>query len=122
MIMICNVGVYLECARRADFAAFEMTDTTATCTTDMFPPAPLSSASSPRAAGEGPPSTLAAGLQWALLATSAAIETAVAVTSTPTLEGGRVVASDDAAATVMAARPVADEGILDVDDPAAATA
>ena len=38
---------------------------------------------------------------------------------TPTLEGGRVAASDDAAATVMAARPVADDGI-DVDDPAVA--
>ncbi len=46
--------------------------------------------------------------------------TAVAVTSTPTLEGGRVFASDDAAATVTAARSVADGGI-DVDDPAAAT-
>jgi hypothetical protein len=34
-----------------------------------------------------------------------------AVTSTPTLEGGRVFASDDAAATVMAARTVADGGI-----------
>ena len=42
-----------------------------------------------------------------------------AVTSTPTLEGGRVFASDDAAATVMAARTVADGGI-DVDDPAVA--
>jgi hypothetical protein len=38
--------------------------------------------------------------------------TAVAVTSTPTLEGGRVLfASDDAAATVTAARTVADGGI-----------
>jgi hypothetical protein len=45
--------------------------------------------------------------------------TAVAVTSTPTLEGGRVFASDDAAATVTAARSVADGGI-DVDDPVAA--
>jgi hypothetical protein len=34
-----------------------------------------------------------------------------AVTSTPTLEGGRVFASDDAAATVTAARTVADGGI-----------
>ena len=33
------------------------------------------------------------------------------VTSTPTLERGRVFASDDAAATVMAARTVADGGI-----------
>ncbi len=39
---------------------------------------------------------------------------------TQTLEGGRVAASDDAAATVMAARPVVDDGI-DVDNPAAAT-
>jgi hypothetical protein len=54
------------------------------------------------------------------LATSAAAVTAVAVTSTPTLEGGRVFASDDAAATVTAARTVADGGIDD-DDPAAAT-
>jgi hypothetical protein len=34
-----------------------------------------------------------------------------AVTLTPTLEGGRVFASDDAAATVTAARTVADGGI-----------
>jgi hypothetical protein len=34
-----------------------------------------------------------------------------AVTSTPTLERGRVFASDDAAATVTAARTVADGGI-----------
>ena len=33
------------------------------------------------------------------------------VTSTPTLERGRVLASDDAAATVTAARSVADGGI-----------
>jgi hypothetical protein len=46
-------------ARRDDFAAFEMTDMTATCT-DMFP-APPSSASLSRAAGEGPPSRLTAG-------------------------------------------------------------
>ncbi len=38
---------------------------------------------------------------------------------TLTLEGGRVVVSGDAAATVTAARSVADGGI-DVDDPAAA--
>jgi hypothetical protein len=44
---------------------------------------------------------------------SAAVVTAVAVTSTPTLEGGRVFASDDAAATVTAARTVADGGIDD---------
>jgi hypothetical protein len=37
--------------------------------------------------------------------------TAVAVTSTPTLEGGRVFASNDASATVTAARTVADGGI-----------
>ncbi len=37
---------------------------------------------------------------------------------TPTLEGGRLFASDDAAATVMDARSVAD-GVIDVDDPAA---
>ena len=49
-------------ARRDDFAAFEfeMTDTTATCT-DVFL-APPSSASLSRAAGEGPPSRLTAGL------------------------------------------------------------
>ena len=41
--------------------------------------------------------------------------------STPMLEGGRVVVSSDAAATVMAARPVANKGILEVDDHAAAT-
>jgi hypothetical protein len=45
--------------------------------------------------------------------------TAVAVTSTPTLEGGRVFASNNAAARVTAARSVANGGI-DVDDPAAA--
>jgi hypothetical protein len=38
---------------------------------------------------------------------------------TPTLEGGRMFASGDAAATVAAAGPVADSGI-DVDNPAAA--
>jgi hypothetical protein len=43
--------------------------------------------------------------------TPAAIVTAVAVTSTLTLEGGRVFASDDAAATVTAASTVADAGI-----------
>jgi hypothetical protein len=43
--------------------------------------------------------------------TSAAIVTAVAVTSTLTLEGGHVFASGDAAATVTAARTVADGGI-----------
>ena len=37
--------------------------------------------------------------------------TAVAVTSTLTLEGGRVFASDDAAGTVTAARTVAEGGI-----------
>ncbi len=37
----------------------------------------------------------------------------------PALEGGRVVVSGNVAATVMAARSVADGGI-DVDDPAAA--
>jgi hypothetical protein len=36
---------------------------------------------------------------------------AVAATSTPTLEGGSVFASNDAAATVTAARTVADSGI-----------
>ncbi len=46
--------------------------------------------------------------------------TAVAVTSTPMLKRGHVFASNDAAATVMTARSVADGGI-DVDDPAAAT-
>ena len=40
--------------------------------------------------------------------------------SMSTLEGGRVFASDDASATVTAARSVADGGIDD-DDPAAAT-
>jgi hypothetical protein len=45
--------------------------------------------------------------------------TAVAGTSTPMLEGGHVFASNDAEATVTAARSVADGGI-DVDDPAAA--
>jgi hypothetical protein len=49
----------------------------------------------------------------------AAIVTAVAVTLTPMLEGGCMFASDDAAATVTAARSVAD-GRIDVDDPAAA--
>jgi hypothetical protein len=44
---------------------------------------------------------------------------AVAMTLTPTLEGGRMFASGDVAATVTAARPVADGGI-DVDNPAAA--
>jgi len=43
----------------------------------------------------------------------------VAVTFTPMLEGGRVATSDDAAATVMAVRPVSNDGI-DVDDPAVA--
>jgi hypothetical protein len=47
--------------------------------------------------------------------------TVVAVMSTLTIEGGRVFASDDAAATVTAARSVADDGI-DVDDPAGAAA
>ena len=42
----------------------------------------------------------------------------MAVTSTSTLKGGNVFASGDAAATVMAARSVADSGI-DVNDPAA---
>ncbi len=45
--------------------------------------------------------------------------TAVAVTSTPMLEGGRVVVSGNAAATMTAARSVAGSRI-DVDDPAAA--
>ncbi len=53
------------------------------------------------------------------MATLAAVVTAVGVTSTPTLKGGRVVVSGNAAATVMAARSVANGGI-DVDDPAAA--
>jgi hypothetical protein len=44
---------------------------------------------------------------------------AVVGTLSPTLEGGRVVVSDDAAATVTATRSVADGGI-DVDDPVAA--
>jgi hypothetical protein len=44
-------------------------------------------------------------------ATSAAIVTTVAVTSTLTLEGGRVFASNDAAAMVTDARTVADGGI-----------
>ncbi len=39
---------------------------------------------------------------------------AVAVTLTPTLEGGRMFASGNAAATVTAARPVAN-GRIDVD-------
>jgi hypothetical protein len=42
---------------------------------------------------------------------STAVVTAVAVTSTPTLEGGCVFASDDAAVTVAAARTVANGGI-----------
>jgi hypothetical protein len=50
---------------------------------------------------------------------SAAVVTAVALTLTPMLEGGRVFASDNATAMVMAARSVANGGI-DVDDPAAA--
>jgi hypothetical protein len=45
------------------------------------------------------------------LATSAAIVTAVAVTSTLTLKGGRVFASDDALAMVTAAKTVANGGI-----------
>ena len=53
------------------------------------------------------------------MATSAAVAKGVAVTLTPTFEGGRVFASDNAAAMVTAARSVADGGI-DVDDPAAA--
>ncbi len=44
---------------------------------------------------------------------------AVAVTSTPTLKEGRMFASGNAAAMVMAAGPVADGGI-DVDNPAVA--
>ncbi len=48
----------------------------------------------------------------------AAVVTAVAVTLTPTLEGGCVVASGNAAATVMADRSVA-SGRIDADDPAA---
>ena len=40
--------------------------------------------------------------------------------STPMLEGGRVVVSDDAAATVMASGSVADGRIDEDDDPAAA--
>jgi hypothetical protein len=55
-----------------------------------------------------------------LSATLAAVVTAVATTSTPMLEGGRLVVSGNAAATVTAARSVAD-GRIDVDDPAAAT-
>jgi hypothetical protein len=43
----------------------------------------------------------------------------VAVTLTPMLKGGRMFASGNAAATVTAARPVADGGI-DIDNPAAA--
>jgi hypothetical protein len=46
--------------------------------------------------------------------------TVVAVMSMSTLEGGRVFASDDASATVTAARSVANGGIDD-NDPAAAT-
>ncbi len=41
------------------------------------------------------------------------------MTSTPTLKGGYVFASEDAAATITADRSVANGGI-DVDDPAAA--
>ncbi len=52
--------------------------------------------------------------------TTAAIVMAVAVTLRPMLKGGRVFASNNAAATVTAARSVANGGI-DVDDPAAAT-
>ena len=44
----------------------------------------------------------------------------VAVMSTPMLEGGRVVVSDDAAATVMASGSVANGRIDEDDDPAAA--
>jgi hypothetical protein len=51
---------------------------------------------------------LMAGLQRAFSATLAAVVTAVVVTSTPTLKGGCVFASNDAAATVTAARSVAD--------------
>ena len=43
--------------------------------------------------------------------TSADVVTAVAVTSTSTLEGGCVFAFNDAAAMVTAARTVADSGI-----------
>jgi hypothetical protein len=49
----------------------------------------------------------------------AAVATAVAVTLTMTLEGGPMFTSNDVAATVTAARSVANGGI-DVDDPAAA--
>jgi hypothetical protein len=45
------------------------------------------------------------------LATSAVVVTAVVVRSTPTLEGGRVFASDAAVSTMTAARSVADGGI-----------
>ncbi len=53
------------------------------------------------------------------MATSAAIVTAVVGTSKSMLEGGCVVISDDPAATVMAARSVADSGLDEDDDPAA---
>ena len=65
------------------------------------------------------PSRLTAGLFRASSATSEAVVTVVAVMSTLTLEGGRVFASVDAAATVTAARSVAD-GRIDDDDPTAA--
>ena len=51
---------------------------------------------------------------------SAAVVTVVAVMSTPTLEGGRVVVSYDAAATVTASGSVAGGRIDEDDDPAAA--
>jgi hypothetical protein len=53
------------------------------------------------------------------LATSAAVVTVVAVMLTLTLKGGRVFASNNATATVTAARSVAD-GRIDDDDPTAA--
>jgi hypothetical protein len=84
-------------------------------------PTPRNSARPPRCArrvGTGPTpreiilggGALGAGTVY-FYSTSAAIVTAVAVTSTLTLEGGHVLASDNAAATVTAARTVADGGI-----------
>ncbi len=62
---------------------------------------------------------MAAKLWRVSSATSAAVVTAVAGTSTSMLEGGRMVISDNPAGTVMAAGSVADSGLDKDNDPAA---
>ena len=62
---------------------------------------------------------MAAKLWRVLLATLAAVVTAVAGPTTLMLKGGRVVVSNNPAVTVKAARSVADRGLDEDNDPAA---